>query len=458
MTNFTDLGLDEAIVRAVSDAGYSAPTPIQKAGIPVLLDGHDVIGIAQTGTGKTAAFVLPLLHKILMSHTRPEANSCGALILAPTRELAAQIHDNIRLYGKYLNVTSSLVVGGVKPHKQIKALARGLDILVATPGRLEDHESTGAVRLDQTSAVVLDEADQMLDMGFIPAIRRILGKLPSKRQTILLSATMPKQIRGLAHDFLYKPREIAVTPVSKPIEKIEQRLMSSAGQNKRQMLVDILNNEPIERAIVFSRTKHGANKIAQHLEKSGLTAAAIHGNKSQGQRVKALAAFKDGSIKTLVATDIAARGIDIDDVSHVINIDLPEVPEVYVHRIGRTARAGKSGVAISFCSETELDLLKAIEKLVGRIGGTRPEPVKGTETVSTSKKRPNRNRNRGGGARTASTQTDATPQNAEKKGNAKPGQRTKRRNTGSSPRRAANNNAQSGRRNTNSSSSNRRSA
>lgn len=373
MKNFNDLGISEVLLRAVSEAGYTQATPIQGKVIPAMIAGDDIVGIAQTGTGKTASFVLPILHHVHEQARRPQPKTCGALILAPTRELAAQIHDNVRLYGKFMNVSSALVVGGVKPHKQIKALARGLDILVATPGRLEDHQSTGAVRLDATTTIVLDEADQMLDMGFIPAIRRILGALPKRRQTILMSATMPKQIRALSNDFLNRPQEIAVTPASKPIEKIEQRLMSAAGQNKRQMLIDLLRNEPIERAIVFSRTKHGANKIVQQLDKAGLSAAAIHGNKSQGQREKALAGFKNGSIKTLVATDIAARGIDISDVSHVINIDLPNVPEVYVHRIGRTARAGKSGVAISLCGEAELDLLKDIEKLVGPIPGTRPD-------------------------------------------------------------------------------------
>lgn len=381
-------------MRAVTDAGYTQATPIQGKVIPAMIAGGDIVGIAQTGTGKTASFVLPILHRVNEQGRRPQPKTCGALILAPTRELAAQIHDNVQLYAKFMNVSSALVVGGVKPHKQIKALARGLDILVATPGRLEDHQSTGAVRLDATTTVVLDEADQMLDMGFIPAIRRILAKLPKRRQTILMSATMPKQIRALSNDFLHRPQEIAVTPASKPIEKIEQRLVSSVGKNKRMMLVDILKNEPIERAIVFSRTKHGANKIVQYLEKNGLSSAAIHGNKSQGQREKALAAFKNGTINTLIATDIAARGIDISDVSHVINIDLPNVPEVYVHRIGRTARAGKSGVAISFCNETELDQLKDIEKLVGRIPGERPDGAATPTAVELEKKQLSENQRR----------------------------------------------------------------
>ena len=416
----------------MSEAGYTQATPIQTKVIPAMIAGNDIVGIAQTGTGKTASFVLPLLHHIHAQARKPQPKTCGALILAPTRELAAQIHDNVRLYAKFMNVSSALVVGGVKPQKQIRALARGLDILVATPGRLEDHQSTGAIRLNATDTIILDEADQMLDMGFIPAIRRILGSLPKRRQTILMSATMPKQIRSLSNDFLTRPQEIAVTPASKPIEKIEQRLMSAAGQNKRQMLVELLKNEPIERAIVFSRTKHGANKIVQHLEKAGLSAAAIHGNKSQGQREKALASFKNGSIKTLVATDIAARGIDVDGISHVINIDLPQVPEVYVHRIGRTARAGKSGIAISLCGEAELDLLKAIEKLVGKIPGTRPDgstaPAEEKQANSPLSENQRRNQRR----RRNGQQNNAQPERQAKSGRFNGGGRSNGRpNTGS---------------------------
>lgn len=386
LTKFTDLGLSEAILRAVSDAGYENPTPIQKAAIPALMDGRDIVGIAQTGTGKTAAFVLPLLHKILNSHSRPLPNTCDMLVLAPTRELAAQIHENIRLYGKYMSVSSTIIVGGVKPGKQVKALSRGVNMLVATPGRLEDLQSTGAISLIDTKVVVLDEADQMLDMGFIPAIRRIMKTLPRKRQTVLFSATMPKQIRSLAQDFLRSPAEISVAPASKPIDRIEQKILHVAKPEKRQVLVDILKKETIDRAIVFTRTKHGANKVAQHLAKHGLSADAIHGNKSQGQRQRTLAGFKSGEINMLVATDIAARGIDIDGVSHVINFDLPHVPEVYVHRIGRTARAGASGIAISLCDVEERGLLRDIEKLIGRTFDSKPEINKNDETRHTADK------------------------------------------------------------------------
>lgn len=333
--------------------------------MPALLKGEDLVGIAQTGTGKTAAFVLPLLQKIHETRQKPQPKTCRALILAPTRELAAQIEEGIRTYGQFLNSTSAVIVGGAKPGPQVRAMARGVDILVATPGRLEDHMSTGAITLSQATTVVLDEADQMLDLGFMPAVRRILAALPRKRQTALLSATMPKQIRALADEFLYKPKEVAVAPQSKPIDRIEQTLVHVEKANKRQILVDVLKRETIERAVVFARTKHGSNKLAQVLEKNGLKADAIHGNKSQNQRVRTLEAFKAGKVPILVATDIAARGIDIDGVSHVINFDLPNVSEVFVHRIGRTARAGASGIAISICDETERDLLRDIEKLIG---------------------------------------------------------------------------------------------
>jgi len=330
-----------------------------------MLDGKDIVGIAQTGTGKTAAFVLPLLERTQETRKRPDAKTCRALILAPTRELAAQIEEAIRTYSKHMRLSSATIVGGVKHGPQIRAMARGIDILVATPGRLEDHMNTGTISLDQVQTVILDEADQMLDLGFFPAIRRIMQALPKKRQTALLSATMPKQIRALADDFLYKPVEVSVAPQSKPIERIEQSLIHVEKSNKRQILVDVMKREDIDRAVVFSRTKHGANKLAQVLVQNGISADAIHGNKSQNQRVRTLDAFKDGKVPVLVATDIAARGIDVDGVSHVFNFDLPNVPEVFVHRIGRTARAGATGIAISICDETEREFLRDIEKLIG---------------------------------------------------------------------------------------------
>ena len=369
LIKFTDLGLTETLLRAVSAGGYTVPTPIQGKVIPAMMKGEDLIGIAQTGTGKTASFVLPLLDKISQETRRPKPKRSDALILTPTRELATQICDNIKRYGQFMHHSTTVVVGGAKPGPQIKAMSQGTNILVATPGRLEDHMASGAIRLDETMTIVLDEADQMLDLGFMPAIRRIMAKLPKRRQTVLMSATMPKQIRSLAQDFLRNPSEIAVAPASKPIDRIAQTAMHVAKVDKRQALIDILKRDAIERAIVFTRTKHGANKVTQHLEKAGLAAAAIHGNKSQSQRERTLAAFRAGTVQTLVATDIAARGIDVEGISHVINFDLPNVPEVYVHRIGRTARAGKSGVAISLCDEAEFSLLRDIEKLIGHSFG-----------------------------------------------------------------------------------------
>jgi ATP-dependent RNA helicase RhlE len=363
LTKFTDLGLAEPILRAVLGEGYETPTPIQAGVIPAMTDGADIVGIAQTGTGKTASFVLPMLQRIAAGGKRPDAKSCGALVLAPTRELAAQIHDAIRTYGANLRMSAAVVVGGAKPGPQVRAMARGVDILVATPGRLEDHISTGAIRVDTATTVVLDEADQMLDLGFMPAIRRIMGKLPKGRQTVLMSATMPTQIRKLADDFLNKPQEISVAPQSKPIDRIDQSVMHVSRADKRDKLVSYLKGQTIDRAVVFTRTKHGANKVAQMLAKAGLGADAIHGNKSQNQRIRTLDAFKAGKTPILVATDIAARGIDVDGVSHVVNFDLPEVAEVYVHRIGRTARAGKSGTAVALVDETQRGLLREIEKL-----------------------------------------------------------------------------------------------
>ena len=365
LKQFHELGLAEPILRAVSAEGYTNPTPIQAGVIPAMIAGHDIVGIAQTGTGKTASFVLPILHKVHEIGRPPRPKSCRALILTPTRELSAQIADGIKAYGKNVRHHATVVVGGARPGPQVKAMARGLDILVATPGRLEDHMRSGAIRLDETTVVVLDEADQMLDLGFMPAIRRIMAALPKERLTALLSATMPKQIRALAEDFLNNPMEISVAPASKPIERIEQSVRHMSKGEKRAALVDILKGKDVERAIIFTRTKHGANKVSQYIEDAGIPSGAIHGNKSQSQREKTLLAFRKGSVPVLVATDIAARGIDVDGVSHVVNFELPNVAEVYVHRIGRTARAGNTGIAISLCDETERGYLRDIEKLTG---------------------------------------------------------------------------------------------
>ena len=341
-----------------------------------MLASKDILAIAQTGTGKTASFVLPLLDRLARLRRKPRARGCGALILAPTRELAAQIAASIRTYGRFTRHSAVVIVGGAKPGPQIRAMARGVDIVVATPGRLMDHLDTGAVQLGDTDVVVLDEADQMLDLGFMPAIRRILAKIDGQRQTVLLSATMPAPIRRLADEFLTDPTEIAVAPAARPIERIEQTALHVDRPAKRRALVDILAGRGVDRAIVFTRTKRGADKVNLHLQKAGLVADALHGNKSQGQRQRTLAGFRSGRVKVLVATDIAARGIDVDDVSHVVNYELPDVPEAYVHRIGRTGRAGKSGIAVSLYDSSECILLRDIERLIGRtLDGSSDRPA-----------------------------------------------------------------------------------
>ncbi|UOM36013.1 DEAD/DEAH box helicase [Acuticoccus sp. I52.16.1] len=381
MTTFSDLGLAEPILRATTAQGYTNPTPIQAKVIPAMLAGDDVLGTAQTGTGKTAAFTLPIIHR-LNGRGRPEPRTCRALILAPTRELAAQIEENVRAYAANTKLSSLVVVGGVKPGPQERKLARGVDILIATPGRLEDHMRNRVVTLDAVQVAVLDEADQMLDLGFIPAIRRLFKAMPRERQTALLSATMPSEIRKLAADFLNAPKEIAVAPVSRPIEAIDQSVRHMDTGAKREALNTLMAATEVERAIVFTRTKRGADKVSRNLEIAGCNAVAIHGNKSQNQRQRALDAFRDGSVKVLVATDIAARGIDVSGISHVVNYELPNVPEAYVHRIGRTARAGRSGIAVSLCAPDELKLLRDIERLIGRRLAAENAPSSTAETAA----------------------------------------------------------------------------
>jgi ATP-dependent RNA helicase RhlE len=405
LIQFNELGLAETLLRAIQAEGYDKPTPIQFKVIPAMMEGRDVLGTAQTGTGKTAAFVLPILNRvadrIANSQPRSTPKHCGALIVAPTRELAQQIAESIQTYGRHVRPSVAVVVGGLKPGPQIKALARGVDIVVATPGRLLDHMSTGAVRLGQTTTVILDEADQMMDLGFLPAIRKIMSKLPRERQVALLSATMPTPIRALANDFLRDPVEIAVAQVAKPIETIDQNVIMLDRSAKRRVLANLLCERDVERAIVFTRTKRGADKVTADLVKAGLSCAAIHGNKSQSQRQRALKSFKVGDVKVLVATDIAARGIDVDGISHVVNFELPNVPEAYVHRIGRTARAGKSGVAISLCDNTERSLLRDIERLIGRkINATQDKSQAEASDAPISKTAPGQDRqNRSGKGR-----------------------------------------------------------
>jgi ATP-dependent RNA helicase RhlE len=361
--DFSQLQLIPPLLRAVADEGYTRATPIQQQAIPHVLQGRDLLGLAQTGTGKTAAFALPILQRLAASPrpagpTRP----IRVLITTPTRELASQIAESFNNYGRHLDLTCGVVFGGVGMNPQENMLRRGVDVLVATPGRLLDHLGRNIFKMDRLEVFVLDEADQMLDMGFEPAIRRILKEIPAKRQTLFFSATMPTHIRRLADAMLTKPVEVAVVPESTAAERVTQAVYHVPSSDKKSLLVHLLADRDWARVLVFTRTKHGANRLAAHLNEYGSNAAAIHGNKSQGAREKALDGFKDGSMRVLVATDIAARGLDIDDVTHVVNYELPNVPETYVHRIGRTARAGASGVSVSLCAPDEKPLLADIEK------------------------------------------------------------------------------------------------
>jgi ATP-dependent RNA helicase RhlE len=364
MSDFKSFDLLPSIKVAIAKKGYKTPTPIQAKAIPHLLKGKDLLGIAQTGTGKTAAFSLPIL-TLLKNHkvkVRPARVRC--LILTPTRELASQIEQNIKGYAEGLKINSTVVFGGVGHRPQIQAMSKGVDILVATPGRLLDLMNEGHVIYEQLEIFVLDEADRMLDMGFFRDVKKIIAKLPSIKQTLLFSATMPQDISSLANSLLKNPEKVEVTPQATTVEKIDQTINMVDRANKGKLLNALLVQPAFKSVLVFSRTKHGANKIVRILERVSIVSAAIHGNKSQGARERALSDFKSGKIKVLVATDIAARGIDIPKVSHVINYDLPEQPESYVHRIGRTARAGRDGIAISFCDQTEVKYLRGIEKFI----------------------------------------------------------------------------------------------
>jgi ATP-dependent RNA helicase RhlE len=360
---FSELSLRPELQQALADQGYTTPTPIQAQSIPYLLEGRDLLGIAQTGTGKTAAFTLPILQKLADAGIRPRPGQVKALILTPTRELAIQIDDSVKNYGAHLKLKHAVIFGGVGQGRQVDALQRGLDILVATPGRLLDLMNQRHVRFDDLSVF---EADRMLDMGFINDVRKIVATLPKSRQTLLFSATMPREIADLAGKLLNTPVRVEVTPQATTVERIGQHVIHVPMAQKRHVMVDLLADPAMTRVIAFSRTKHGANKVTDHLNAAGITSAAIHGNKSQGARQAALEAFRAGKVRVLVATDIAARGIDIDGISHVINVDLPNVPESYVHRIGRTARAGKDGIAISLCDTEERAFLRDIEKIIGQ--------------------------------------------------------------------------------------------
>ena len=364
LTDFTKLGLSPSLLKAVAAEGYQTPTPIQTRAIPELLAGRDLLGIAQTGTGKTAAFALPILQLLATSPGKRQPRACRSLILTPTRELASQIADSFRNYGRFERLRTAVAFGGVSIGKQIHALAQGVDVLVATPGRLIDLCERRAVSLAAVEIFVLDEVDQMLDLGFIHPIRKITAMLPARRQNLFFSATMPKEIASLAANLLRDPVRVETTPSATTVERVEQHVIHVDKASKLALLNDLLARGDIGRALIFTRTKHGADKVARGLIAAGFRSSAIHGNKSQSQRERALAEFKAGKIATLVATDIAARGIDVDAISHVVNYDLPHVPESYVHRIGRTARAGAAGVAIAFCDHEERGLLRDIERTI----------------------------------------------------------------------------------------------
>lgn len=396
---FTTLGVAEPLLRALATENYLTPTPIQAEAIPLILSGRDVLGLAQTGTGKTAAFGLPLLQKLAETGAQAGPRQVRALILAPTRELAIQIDESLKTYGRHLKLRHAVILGGVNQNKQVAAMRNGVDVLVATPGRLLDLINQKHVQLGAASFLVIDEADRMFDMGFIRDVRKIVGHLPKKRQSLLFSATMPDEVAHLVAEILHQPARIAISPKNVTADKIEQRVYFVEQAAKRGLLHDLLRDPDMKRVIVFTRTKHGANKVADQLDKAGHAADAIHGNKSQGARQRALENFRAGHCRVLVATDIAARGIDIDDITHVVNFELPNVAESYVHRIGRTARAGTGGIAISFCDPTERPFLRDIEKLLKQPlaamneGGRPPEQAPQKREIDYAKRRP-RNRRR----------------------------------------------------------------
>jgi ATP-dependent RNA helicase RhlE len=418
---FTQLDLIEPILAAVQEEGYTTPTPIQRQSIPIVLEGKDLLGCAQTGTGKTAAFAIPII-QLLTKEKTVGVRKIRSLILTPTRELAIQIDESFAAYGRHTGLKHTVIFGGVSQMHQVNALKAGVDILVATPGRLLDLISQGFVGLQDIKIFVLDEADRMLDMGFIHDVRRIIIKLPAKRQTLFFSATMPAEIQQLANVLLTNPTKVEVTPVSSTVEIIQQNLFYVDKNNKPALLLHLLQSTNISTVLVFTRTKHGADKVVKFLHREKITAAAIHGNKSQNARQHALKSFKEGSIRVLVATDIAARGIDIDELGHVINFELPEVAETYVHRIGRTGRAGASGIAISFCEAGEKDSLKDIQKLIGKnipVVDQHPFPMLISAAVavrnSSNSKRP-------------SSQSKRSFHNAERSGRSSYGGRTRAKN------------------------------
>ena len=409
---FASLGVAEPLLRALATENYTHPTPIQEQTIPLLLAGRDVLGLAQTGTGKTAAFGLPLLQRLAADKTPVAPHGVRALILAPTRELAIQIHESLQSYGRNLKLRHAVILGGINQSRQVAAMRSGVDVLVATPGRLLDLINQKFVRLGAVTTLVVDEADRMFDMGFIRDVRRIVGHLPAKRHSMLFSATMPGDVVHLVGEILREPVRVDISPKTIAADNIDQRVYFVEAKDKRALLQDLLRDPAMSRVIVFTRTKHGANKVADQLEKNGHAVEAIHGNKSQNARQRALESFRNGQSRVLVATDIAARGIDVDGISHVINFDLPDVADSFVHRFGRTARAGAGGVAIAFCDPAERGSLKAIERLVKQeltvIGGVRPSSNEKSDAApARHENRPHnqhnraRNRRRGGQSRRA---------------------------------------------------------
>jgi len=399
--SFESLGLSAELLRALSEEGYTKPTAIQKAAIPVVLEGRDVLAAAQTGTGKTAGFTLPLLQRLTLNADRDnKPNQPRALILTPTRELAAQVAESVTTYGRHLNQSSSVIFGGVKINPQIAALRKGVDILIATPGRLLDHVQQRTLDLSKIEILVLDEADRMLDMGFIHDIRKVLALLPEKRQTLLFSATFSNEIRTLADKLLDSPVPVEVAARNSAVESVAQVVHPVDKARKRELLSHLIGANNWRQVLVFTRTKHGANRLAKQLESDGLSAAAIHGNKTQGARTRALAGFKDGTVRVLVATDIAARGLDIDQLPHVVNFELPNVPEDYVHRIGRTGRAGNEGEAMSLVCVDEHKLLRDIERLLGRrihsdtLPGYEPDPSIAAEPIQNGRSKVGRDQGR----------------------------------------------------------------
>ncbi|MFL5295945.1 MAG: DEAD/DEAH box helicase [Phenylobacterium sp.] len=419
MTQFTDFGLAAPLLKALAGEGYTTPTPIQAQAIPGVMAGRDLQGIAQTGTGKTAAFALPILHRLAAERRQPQRKGARVLVLSPTRELATQIGESFKTYGRHMGVSVAVIFGGVKYGAQHKAMANGVDVLVATPGRLLDHLQERTITLAGVETFVLDEADQMLDLGFVVPIRKIVAHLPKQRQNLFFSATMPSEIGKLAGELLHNPLHVSVTPQATTVDRVNQKVLFVEQGRKRALLAELFDDPGFKRVIVFTRTKRGADRVAKGLEQVGVEAASIHGDKSQGQRERALADFKAGKVRAMVATDIAARGIDIDAVSHVVQFELPNVPESYVHRIGRTARAGADGSAVAFCSDDERTLLRDIQKVtrqtipsfdrrndrqLGAATAAMPEvgrperpDTRGAGGGHRGQHQPKRNRNHGGG-------------------------------------------------------------